>query len=170
MKKQKAFTTIEILIALAIISIVLIIGIPMLTKYYKTYKFNNYEVELKSIAEWARAKAIERTAYVWVCLNGLSTTCTGTSCKIEVYDMDSCAGPTCTNGTLINSLLSEDDWLTFNIGNLFPTGYNCIVFDPKGLAVTSGSICITDGDNYYKIIFQTDRALIRDESGAGTCP
>jgi len=171
-KGEKGYTFLELLIIIALILIVLSVGIPMFVKFYKTYKFNKYGMELKNIVEWARAKALENKSYVWVCLEdtGYVDVCNGEGCKISVYNMRNCNGTKCVQGTLLKTLPINDTWVTIKRSTLTPSTYECFVFNPKGLAITSGDLCITNGKNYYKVILQIDRGLITESAGSGECP
>jgi len=172
-KKFDGYTFLEVFVILALILIFLSIGIPMMIKVYRTYKFKDYAAELQSLANYAKVKAIEKGDYVWICLeenSKFTDVCSGGHCKISIYDVGSCSNVTdCANKKLIKSLLISDSWVELSKSNTFPKGASCLIFDPKGLALTSGDICVSNGKKFYKLILQNGKSLINETTGPGGC-
>ncbi len=172
-KKCFGFSLIEVVLVIIIIAILASISIPSARKFYRIYKFNEYSFEMENLVKWTKIAGIEQSSYMWICVenNGtITNTCSGgNSCKIEVYNVGTCSGSTCFNKTALRSLAIEDNWVTIIRSNVFPSGYSCLVFDPRGLAKTSGNVCITDGSKYYKVTLQAGRGAITVSSGNGGC-
>ena len=170
MRKERAYTLLEILIIVALLLIFLSIGIPMAIKIYRTYKFKNYAIQLQSLANLARVKAIEKGDYIWICLEkaGFTDVCSEGNCKVTVYDVGDCSNlSNCPQKTLIKSMLIPESWVELSK----TTGLNaeCLIFNPHGVANINGSICISNGKNFYKLILQQGRSIINETTGPGGC-
>ena len=172
-KKFSGITLVEILLVIAIIAILASITVPSLKRFYRIYKFNEYSFETENLIKWAKITAIEQSSYIWICIEksgSFTDTCSGgNGCKIEVYNVGTCSESSCSDKTALKSLVIQDNWVTITRSTLFPKGYSCLTFDPRGLAKTSGNICITDGNRYYKITLQLNRGTITVNSGDGGC-
>jgi len=159
--KCKGFSIIEFLIVIGILAILASIGFPSIKKLYRVYKFNQYAFELENVVKWAKITAMEKSSGVSICLNGN---------EIRVYDEGPLRNPSCSeseNTKLLRIIRINDTWITPRISvTLDRSG---LMFDPRGLAIYGGNICITDGERYFKAVLQSDRGAIRIEGGSGRC-
>jgi type IV fimbrial biogenesis protein FimT len=153
--KCKGFSLIEFFIVIGILAILASIGFPSIQKLYKVYKFNQYAFELENTVKWAKIKAMERSSNISICLNGN---------EIRVYDEGTKRSPSCSEN-LLRTMKITDTWITLYIS----VGKSGLMFDPRGLAIYGGNVCITDGERYFKAVLQSDRGAIRIEGGSGRC-
>ena len=160
-KKCKGFSIIEFFIIIGILAILASIGFPSIKKLYRVYKFNQYAFELENVVKWAKITAMERSSDVSICLNGN---------EIRVYDEGPLRNPSCSeseNTKLLKVIKITDTWIIPRISvALNKPG---LMFDPRGLAIWGGNICISDGNRYYKVVLQSGRGAIKIESGSGRC-
>jgi len=160
-KKCKGFSIIEFFIVIGILAILASIGFPSIKKLYRVYKFNQYAFELENVVKWAKITAMERSSDVSICLNGN---------EIRVYDEGPLRNPSCSeseNTKLLKVIKITDTWIIPRISvALNKPG---LMFDPRGLAIWGGNICISDGNRYYKVVLQNGRGAIKIESGSGRC-
>lgn len=160
-KKSRGFSVLEFLIIIGIIAILASIGFPGMKKFYRIYKFNTYAFELENLVKWAKITAIERSSGVSICLNNN---------EIRVYDEGPLRNPSCSeseNTKLLKIMKINDNWIVSDID--VALGKLGLMFDPRGLAIFEGNICITDNERYFKIVLQSDRGAIRIEGGNGRC-
>lgn len=159
--KCKGFSIIEFLIVIGILAILASIGFPSIKKLYRVYKFNQYAFELENVVKWAKITAMEKSSGVSICLNGN---------EIRVYDEGPLRNPSCSeseNTKLLRIIRINDTWITPRISVALDR--SGLMFDPRGLAIYGGNICITDGERYFKAVLQSDRGAIRIEGGSGRC-
>ncbi len=137
------------------------IAFPSIKKLYQVYKFNQYTFELESIVKWAKVTAMERSSGVSICLNRN---------EIRIYDEGPLRNPSCSeseNTKLLRIMRINDTWITPRISvALDKSG---LMFDPRGLAIYGGNVCITDGERYFKVVLQSGRGAIKIEGGIGGC-
>jgi prepilin-type N-terminal cleavage/methylation domain-containing protein len=152
---SRAFTLVEMLIVLLIATLILAIAINNFPKQRNIYTYQQYISELETAVRMAKLKAVERSVNISVCPVNNS---------IVVYDKGSDRSSPCDgNGKII---------YTINIDNSIATekgsGFS---FDPRGLGIMSGNICIqsADGSMYYKISVQSLSGRINIEKGSGGC-
>jgi len=160
-KKCKGFSIIEFFIVIGILAILASIGFPSIKKLYRVYKFNQYAFELENVVKWAKITAMKRSSDVSICLNGN---------EIRVYDEGPLRNPSCSeseNTKLLKVIKITDTWITAN--KSIASGKSGLMFDPRGLAIWGGNICISDGNRYYKVVLQSGRGAIKIESGSGRC-
>ncbi len=151
--KKGGFTVIEALTVIAIIAILALISMPVWSKFYRAYKFNEYAYTIEALIRWAKITAIERSIHTEICLennNGLPA--------IVVKDAGTSRGCRC-EGTVISRVSIEDSWVTVSVNGSF--GKECVNFDPRGLAVLGGTVCIrSDDGREYAIVLQSSRGAI----------
>jgi len=155
----KGFSIIEFFIVIGILAILASIGFPSIQKLYRVYKFNQYAFELENIVKWAKIKAMERSSNISICVNESER-------EIKIYDEGIKRSPSCS-GNLLRTMKITDTWITLRKS----VGWNKpgLMFDPRGLAIYSGNVCITDGERYFKAVLDSDRGAIRIEGGNGGC-
>jgi hypothetical protein len=103
----------------------------------------------------AKLKAVERSINVSVCPVNNS---------VVVYDKGSDRSYPCDgNGNIIYTINIDNSIATVKGG-----GFS---FDPRGLGIISGNICIqsADGSMYYKISVQSLSGRINIQKGSGGC-
>jgi prepilin-type N-terminal cleavage/methylation domain len=151
----RAFTLIEMLIVLLIATLILAIAINSFPKQRKIYTYQQYISELETAVRMAKLKAVERSVNVSVCPVNNS---------VVVYDKGSDRSYPCDgNGNII---------YTINIDNSVATlGGSGFSFDPRGLGIIGGNICIqsADGSMYYRILVQSLSGRINIQKGNGGC-
>jgi type IV fimbrial biogenesis protein FimT len=155
--KDKGFTLIEFFIVIGILAILASIGFPSIQKLYRVYKFNQYAFELENVVKWAKITAMERSSGISICINGN---------EIRVYDEETKRSPSCS-GNLLRIMKINDTWITPRIS--VALGKSGLMFDPRGLAIYAGNVCITDNERYFKVVLQSDRGAIKIEGGSGGC-
>ncbi|AEH22123.1 pilin [Thermodesulfobacterium geofontis OPF15] len=155
--KCKGFSLIEFFIVIAILAILASIGFPSIQKLYRVYKFNQYAFELENTVKWAKITAMERSSNISICLNGN---------EIRVYDEGTKRSPSCS-GNLLRIMKINDTWITPSIS--VALSQSGLMFDPRGLTIYGGNVCITDGERYFKAVLQSDRGAIGIKSGSGRC-
>jgi type IV fimbrial biogenesis protein FimT len=158
-KKYKGFTTIEVLIVIGILVILASIGFPYFRKLYRVYKFNQYAFELENLVKWAKIAAMEKSHNISICLDE-------TNKEIKIYDEGTSRSPNCY-GNLLKVMKIKDSWITPNIS--VDLGKSGLMFDPRGLAIYEGEVCITDGERYFKAVLEANRGGIGIEGGSGGC-
>lgn len=153
MRGMRGFTLVELVIVFALIAIMAAIAVPNVYRFYQLYKFNEYAFQIEAIVREAKIKAIETSQHVAVCVQGRS---------IEVKLMNSYRGNDCSGGTLYKRITVNDGWLNLNQNNI-------LLWDPRGLSVFSGNLCMAGAGRHFRVIYQTNRGLVRVSGGVGGC-
>ena len=154
-KTQKSFSLAELVVVLSIIILLVLVSIPNIVKYYKKYKFNDYAFQIEASLNWAKLKAIELSNNILICVQGNS---------LIIKNVGLERTRNCNQGIEISRITIDENWISLDQTT------NPLLWDARGISVFSGHICITDGENYYIMYYQTNRSLIRTEGGVGTCP
>ena len=161
---SRGFTLVEMLIVLLIATLILAIAINNFPKQRRIYTYQQYISELETAVRMAKLKAVERSVNVSVCpdLNNNS---------IVVYDNGLDRSALCNSNSNSNNS-ARNIIYTINIDNSVATlGGSGFSFDPRGLGIIGGNICIqsADGSMYYKISVQSLSGRINIEKGSGGC-
>lgn len=77
MKKNSGFTLLELLITVAIISIVMAIAVPSMTTFTQNDRLTTNINTLIGHLAYARSEAVKRSQQVSICSSNNATTCTG---------------------------------------------------------------------------------------------
>ncbi len=173
MKKNSGFTLLELIITVAVISIVMAFAIPSMRTFTQNDRLTTQINELVGHLAYARSEAVKRSSQVVVCESNNTTTCTG--------------GTNWENGWLIfvdtnndNALSVGEDILRARQllkGNntLIPAGgiSTTVIYDYRGYATATStgtfSLCDSRGNAFGKAIAITNTGRVRKE-GAVTCP
>lgn len=155
--KTSGTSLIEIFIVISIIIILANFSLPYIKKLYRTYKFNEYALEIENLVKWAKITAIEKSINVSICKNNN---------EISVYNEGTSRNPSCS-GEKLKTLKIKDNWI--NLSESVAWGKEGLMFDPRGLAIFTGNICISDGEIHYKVELQSNRGAITIEAGEGNC-
>ena len=151
---NKGFTLIEMLVAIAILSVLLGVAVLNLPKFLKVYKYKEDVFQVEMVIKNAKLKAMERTTNVSVCVDNSKT--------LRVVDVgtdrSSCK---CDGNTLYTVNLSS-------FSNFDKTDCR-FMFDPRGLAVFGGNVCLSNGEVFTKFTVQNNAGRILIERGNGQC-
>jgi len=79
MKKNSGFTLLELVITVAMISIVMAIAIPSMTTFNQNDRLTTSINRLIGHLAYARSEAVKRSQPVSLCISSNSTSCTGSS-------------------------------------------------------------------------------------------
>lgn len=153
-KQNKGFSFIELMVVIALITIISAVAIPSITKFYRTYKYIEYTSSMENLVRWAKMTAIERSINVGLCVDTTNKT-------LSIINMGINRTGTCT-GTVLNTFRIEHDFVS--IGGV-EAG-----FDPRGFSLFDDdrNVCLTNGASYYKSVISRFGA-IKIEKGSGVC-
>ncbi|HEV09603.1 MAG TPA: type II secretion system protein [Sulfurihydrogenibium azorense] len=154
---NKGFTLIEMLVAIAILSVLLGVAVLNLPKFLRVYKYKEDVFQVEMVIKNAKLKAMERTTNVIVCVDNNKT--------LRVVDVGTDRGSrNCNGNTLYTVNLSSFS----NFDTTTGTGFR-FMFDPRGLAVVAGNVCLSNGEVFTKFRVQDNAGRILIERGSGTC-
>ena len=153
MKKQLAFTLIELMITVAIVAIVLAIGLPSMQTYLKNSELINVSNRFSRLTSYAQSEAVKRNHQVIICTSNNNHGCANSGkYLIVVSDVNN-------NGSADNAepMLRMVDVVTRG-NNIFVNYRNfssdLVVFTPSGAPTETGTIEICDdlGKTYAKAL------------------
>jgi prepilin-type N-terminal cleavage/methylation domain-containing protein len=156
LRRTGGFTVIEMLITLIIVGILSAIGVPSYLKLMKSYTLNQYAANMDYLVKYARVMAMEKTTNSGICVNS--------STQLIIYNIGTNRGSGICTGTAS---------MTLNIDSSHASGYNISIngsggsYDPRGIAIQLGNVCVTNGSKYFKTVIS--RTGMRSEEGAGGC-
>jgi len=155
---SNGFTLLELVLVIAILSIVLSIAVPNAFKYKNIYTLQEYKADLETTVKWAKLKAMENSTNIAVCSNQ-------TLNSITVYNKGTNRDYPCDgNGTLIDTINLDK-----NIAVVKDGGFS---FDPRGLGIVGGTICFQSAQSpssYFAVSVQNSSGYINVLSGSGNC-
>ena len=154
--KKEGFSLLEMIIIIVIVGILAAIAIPSYYGMIKRHKLTQYASEMEYIVKSAKMLAMEKTSNTGLCVDS--------STNLILYDIGTSRGASICSGTVIRSMtipLSDA-----SVNNITFSGSGAS-FDPRGLAIWTGYVCITDQTRYTKACIS--RTGIRMEEGAGGC-
>lgn len=165
MKKINGFTLVELMIVMAVISILSMIAVPAFKVSMVNNRLIGETTNMTSILNLARAEALRRNDYVSVCPSSNGTSCSGNNYAI---------------GSIIfsdpgNTGLSSSSQI-IRVMNKFPNnldkgkGINRFTFSPTG-AINNGTLLICNpGYSSYSIIIGNDGSIKKNKNtGDGGC-
>jgi type IV fimbrial biogenesis protein FimT len=153
---EKGFSLVEALIVVIILGVLSAAAIPLYNRSIGDHKLTNYGNNLQYLVKYAKIVAMEQTTNVGVCIDSTTT--------LTLYNMGGSRGAGSCSGTAIKSMVIEGgDAAGHNI-SLAGSGGS---FDPRGLAIFTGNVCVSNGIKYYRAVI--NRTGIRMENKTGTC-
>jgi type IV fimbrial biogenesis protein FimT len=150
---NKGFTFVELLVVIGVITILASIAVPSVMKYYKNYKYGDYIYSMENLVRLARMTAMERSNNIGLCVDSTNKTLT-------IVNMGVARTGICI-GQVLQTLRIEHDFVSISGSGA--------AFDPRGFAIFTGNVCITDGEKFYRTVISRFGA-IRIEKGNGGCP
>lgn len=167
MKKKSGFTLLELIITIALISIVTALAIPSMRAFSKNDRLTTNINTMIGHLAYARSEAVKRSAQVSICVSSDAANCTGGNWEdgwIVYVDSD---GDDAFNSAS-EEILRANQALDGN-NTLTPTGYaNQVTYDNRGYVTATGSFLLCDdrsGDFGKTIsISNTGRVRFQDDS------
>jgi type IV fimbrial biogenesis protein FimT len=172
MKKNSGFTLMELIVTVAVISIIMAFAIPSMTTFNQNDRMITNINTLTGHLAYARSEAVKRSQPVSLCISSNSTSCTGSSWAegwILYIDADG-------NGSFSEDIPSGEVILRvkqqLDGGNtLTPTTFTGqVTYDYRGFTTSTGSFLLCDGriGPHGKTITITTTGRVRLEVGS-TC-
>ena len=168
MKKNLGFTLLELLITLALISVVTALAVPSMRSFSQNDRLTTNINTMIGHLAYARSEAVKRSAQVSICVSSNATNCTGGSWEDGwlVY-VDSDADFNFNAG--VEEILRANQAL--DGGNKFsPTALYAsqVTYDNRGFVTDTGSFLLCDNRNgaFGKTITisNTGRVRFQDDS------
>ena len=169
MKKNSGFTLMELVITVALISIVMAIAVPSMTTFTQNDRLTTNINTLIGHLAYARSEAVKRSQQVSICSSNDAATCTGGNWQdgwIVYIDADGDNSFTAGEQVLrAQQALEGANTLTTAIGTQ-------VTYDYRGFvsAASVGSFLLCDGRSgpYGKTIRISTTGRVRHEDGS-TC-
>lgn len=166
---KHAFTLIEIVVVLAIVSIVLGMSFPFFARFAKGSKLKNAATNISTVLRTARSYAITKRKNYLVIINDKATP--DLYYAVKIYQNDD--GTVDRWHKLPQGIIIEST--TFNSTEIVPFPHDSdaedtktvVKFKPTGGTTASGSIYIKDNEDNYKrikVINVTGRVKVTNES------
>ncbi len=153
MVSQKGFSLLELLVILAILIILAGFGTGSFSSFYNKYKFKKNAYSLEYFIKEARLYALKTSTNIGICVPDSRT--------VEIINMGANRTDPCA-GSLINSFVLDEGFTVEAISQP--------AFDPRGIAIFAGNLCIEGAGRYYKIEVAKNSGYITSEEGEGNCP
>jgi type IV fimbrial biogenesis protein FimT len=158
---ENGFSLLEMLVVIAIAGVLAAVAVPSYMGMIKKHKLTQYGTEMEYLVKYAKIIAMEKTTNTGVCISG------GTN--LTIYNIGTSRSASICSGTAIKSMtILNSDNTGYNISVSGSASGYAASFDPRGLAIQTGNICVTNGTKYYRAV--VSRAGIRAEEGSGGCP
>jgi len=150
MKKKSGFTLMELLIAVALISIVTALAIPSMRSFSQNDRLTTNINTMIGHLAYARSEAVKRSVQVSICASVVATNCTGGNWEdgwIVYVDSDS-------NGSFSEDIANGEVILRANQamdgGNKFSPTANYasqVTYDNRGFVTATGGFLLCDNRN-----------------------
>ena len=153
MRKQLAFTLIELMITVAIVAIVLAIGLPSMETYLKNSELINVSNRFSSLTSYAQSEAVKRNHQVIICTSNSKSSCAnGGKYLIVVSDVDN-SGSVDKGETMLRMVEVVTSGNNIVV-NYLTFSSHLVVFTPSGVPTETGIIEICDdrGKTYAKAL------------------
>jgi prepilin-type N-terminal cleavage/methylation domain-containing protein len=155
-RQDKGFSLIEMLIVITIAGVLATIAVTSYRGMVKKHKLVQYGSEMEYMVKYAKIIAMERTSNTGVCI--------GSNTNLVIYDIGTNRGAdACTGASVKTMAVTSAD----AAGNNISVAGSSASFDPRGLAISTGNVCVTNNARYIKACI--GRTGIRMEEGAGGC-
>ena len=174
MKKNSGFTLLELLIAIALISIVTAIAVPSMTAFNQNDRLTTNINTLTGHLAYARSEAVKRSQQVSLCISSDSANCTGGSSWEEgwIVYIDADNDDSFTEDTASGEVILRTQQLLDGGNTLTPTTFaDQVTYDYRGFTTSTGSFLLCDNrpGDFGKTITITTTGRVRFE-GDSTCP
>jgi type IV fimbrial biogenesis protein FimT len=147
MKKNSGFTLLELLITVALISIVTAIAVPSMTSFTQNDRLTTNINTLVGHLAYARSEAVKRSQQVSICISSDSATCTGANFDegwIVYIDADN--NGSFTEDTASGEVILRAQQQLEGGNTLTPTTFaDQVTYDYRGFATSTGSFLLCDG-------------------------
>lgn len=168
MKKKSGFTLLELLITLALISIVMAVGIPSMTEFIKNDRLSTQINTLVGHLAYARSQAVTSHLPVVVCASDNQTSCSSANWAdgwVVFTDTDN-SGDVSVGDVVLRAKqpLSGQNTLISSTGS-------SVVYDSRGFAPNSPgsfSLCDDRGATHIKSITISNTGRVR-QGGSASC-
>jgi len=168
MKKNSGFTLLELMIVLAVVSILVMIAIPSMTTFTQNDRLTTNINTLVGHLAYARSEAVKTSQQVSICSSNDAATCSGGWDDGWIVYIDADADNSFTAGEVViraQQALGGNNTLTATVGSQ-------ITYDNRGFvnAASVGSLQLCDGRTgpHGKTIRITATGRVRLETGS-TC-
>ena len=168
MKKNSGFTLLELLMTLALVSIVAAFGIPSMNEFIKNDRLSTQINTLVGHLAYARSQAVTSHLPVVVCASSNQTTCSSGNWAdgwIIFTDIDNDGDVSAGEELLrVQQPLSGNNTLVNSVGN-------SVVYDSRGFAPNSNgsfSLCDDRGATHIKSITISNTGRVR-QGGSASC-
>ena len=165
-KTSSGYTLMELIITLAIVSILAAVAVPNMQEFIKNERLTSQINTLISHLMLARSEAVKRNQPVILCTSSDGATCTGGDAEdgwIVYVDVDS-------SGSLSggDELIKVQQALE---GDLDLKNLNTVIYDSRGFSPTSNatfSLCDDRGVSHAKVLSISRTGRVR-RTGAAAC-
>lgn len=150
------FSLIEIIVVIIILGIAAAIAIPGYQGMMKTTKFRQYSTNMEFLVKYAKIAAMEKTTNIGICVNDTQ--------NLIIYNIGTSRSASICSGTELSRMtITNSDANAYGF-SLSGSGGS---IDPRGIAIWTGNVCITNGSQYLKTTI--GKTGIRTDSGSGGC-
>ena len=168
MKKNSGFTLLELVITVAVISIIMALAIPSMTTFNQNDRLTTNINTLIGHLAYARSEAVKSSQRVSLCISSNTTSCTGSSwTEGWIVYIDADASTTFTSG---DEILRAQQPLERGNTLTTPDIGNQLTYDYRGFSTSTGSFLLCDGraGPHGKTITITATGRVRLQDGS-TC-
>ena len=147
MKKKSGFTLLELLITVALISILAAFAIPSMRSFSQNDRLTTNINTMIGHLAYARSEAVKRHAQVSICISNDTVGCTGGNWEDGwIVYVDADANGTFDAATLNEDILRVNQALDGN-NNFTPTAAYTfqVTYDNRGFVTSTGGFLLCDG-------------------------
>ncbi len=171
MKKNSGFTLMELIVTVAVISMVMAFAIPSMTTFNQNDRLTTNINALVGHLAYARSEAVKTSQQVSLCISSDSATCTGTNWEqgwMIYADANGDGTFNAASETILRAQQALDGGNTLTATGAIGSQ---VTYDYRGFATTTGIFLLCDARTgaWGKTVSITKTGRVRSEADS-TCP